>query len=378
MTRDELLRAHGFDPAAQRLARVRRREFTLAWLANRGALIATALALAPAGMGLLESTVRAIPVRWPAVLLYTYVVLALVRWPLPLLSLYLVRRDARDGLLPALPRGLVPRALRRHLIITALAIPLFALLYGLEFAPWRETSWNPILYVFFTGLAEFLYFAHRLGRPRPVEVELKRRAEELGKRMKMKPPRLLYLESPGRVPGGAAYLLVWFWEAIVLSRNLRDRLTPRELDVVLAHELAHRKEFWALVVVYGIRVFGAVVGVGYLLPPLCHLYGIPRFEIGTLPLFLAVCEIALLSVSPLERAAVRWAERRADRMALRATEDPDAFASCMVKLYDGNLIDAAPPRTWQLLFGTHPTGIERVEFARGWNPRPGGSAQSSR
>ncbi|MCD5407746.1 hypothetical protein LR090_00515 [Candidatus Bipolaricaulota bacterium] len=37
-----------------------------------------------------------------------------------------------------------------------------------------------------------------------------------------------------------------------------------------------------------------------------------------------------------------------------------------MKLYDGNLIDAAPGRLWQLLFGTHPTGIQRVRLARLW------------
>ena len=65
---------------------------------------------------------------------------------------------------------------------------------------------------------------------------------------------------------------------------------------------------------------------------------------------------------------MRWAERRADRLALKATGNPAAFASTMIKLYDGNLIDAAPGRLWQLLFGSHPTGLERVKLARCWKP----------
>jgi len=65
---------------------------------------------------------------------------------------------------------------------------------------------------------------------------------------------------------------------------------------------------------------------------------------------------------------MRWAERRADRLALKATWNPVAFASATIKLYDGNLIDAAPGRLWQLFFGSHPTGLERVKLARCWKP----------
>lgn len=204
--------------------------------------MATALALAPLSKAILEALARAIPLRWLAVLLYTYLVLLIVRWPLPALFVYLAHRDFRDGLFPELPRGRISKALRLHLIVTALAIPLFALLLGLDFAPWEKTSWNPILYAAFAGVAEVLFFTAGQGGFRPGDEELRQRAEEIGKRMKVKPPRLKYQEVPGRAPGSAVYILLWFWDVIVLSRSLRSQLTPRELDVVLAHELAHRKE----------------------------------------------------------------------------------------------------------------------------------------
>ncbi|MCD5407747.1 hypothetical protein LR090_00520 [Candidatus Bipolaricaulota bacterium] len=53
-----------------------------------------------------------------------------------------------------------------------------------------------------------------------------------------------------------------------------------------------------LILIFGIRVFGLVLAVGYLLPPLSRLWGIQRFQIGALPLFLVVCELGLILLSP--------------------------------------------------------------------------------
>ena len=363
----EIIRRYGFDPEAQARARARRIELTLWELGHRAALIVTGFALAPVAKPILDTFTRAIPLRWLAVLLYTYVILVLTRWSLPFLLVHLSRMDVRDGLLEAARRPFL-RALTRSLVVLLAATPIFAFVYGLSFSPWQKANWNPVFYAVFVSFVELFLAVFYRGRLRPADEALTQRAKELGKRIKVKSPRLRYLEVPEQAPGGAAYLVIWLWDAIVLTRNLRNQLTMEELDVVLAHELAHRKEGWTLALVFGLRVFPLVVFVGFLLPHLCDLYGIHRFGVEALPLFIALCETALLLASPLERALMRWAERRADRLALKATGNPAAFASTMIKLYDGNLIDAAPGRLWQLLFGSHPTGLERVKLARCWKP----------
>lgn len=361
MTRDEILKKHGFNLEAQARARSRRIEITLWKLGHRAALILSCIALAPASKPILDAFTRAIPLRCFAVLLYTYLIVVLTRWSLPLLLFHLSRMDARDGLREATRRPLL-EAMTRFLLVMFTAIPFFALDYGLSFSPWQKTDWDLILYVIFVGVVKLFLSTPYKGRP--ADETLRRRAEELGKRIKVKPPRLKYLEVPNQAQalGNAAYVRISLWDAIVLTQNLCNRLAPEELDVVLAHELAHRKEWWAPMLIFGARVFALALFVGPLLPQVSSLFGIASFGIETLPIFVALCEVGLLLVSPLERGVTRWAERRADRLALKATGDPKAFASVMVKLYDGNLIDATPGKLWQLLFGTHPTGLQRLEI----------------
>ena len=64
-----------------------------------------------------------------------------------------------------------------------------------------------------------------------------------------------------------------------------------------------------------------------------------------------------------------WLEARADAFALRLDGDPAAFIALQRRLDTTNLSDPDPPRLLHVLFGTHPTGVERLgigeAFARG-------------
>lgn len=154
---------------------------------------------------------------------------------------------------------------------------------------------------------------------------------------------------------------------IVVTDTLLAEYAPREVDAVLAHELAHQRfrDPWT-----GIAVSA---GISLLLVwILSVLYGATYSAFGLAsfadPAGLVVLGFygALLNVvmTPVELGWSRRREDRADRFALDLTKDPEAFASAIVKLHDKNL-GVAHPKPWEvlLLYG-HPPGRARIELAR--------------
>jgi STE24 endopeptidase len=57
-------------------------------------------------------------------------------------------------------------------------------------------------------------------------------------------------------------------------------------------------------------------------------------------------------------------EGRADRHALELTGDPAGFIAMQRRLTVANVADPDPPRALHLLFGTHPTAMQRIAAAR--------------
>jgi STE24 endopeptidase len=62
----------------------------------------------------------------------------------------------------------------------------------------------------------------------------------------------------------------------------------------------------------------------------------------------------------------RQVEARADAFALEETRDPAAIIDLERSLAVRNLSQPDPPRLWHLLFGTHPTTLDRIGFAETW------------
>ena len=56
----------------------------------------------------------------------------------------------------------------------------------------------------------------------------------------------------------------------------------------------------------------------------------------------------------------RRVEASADAFSLRLTRDPGSFIGFDRRLILRNVSDPDPPAVWQLLFGTHPTGVQRI------------------
>jgi STE24 endopeptidase len=68
-------------------------------------------------------------------------------------------------------------------------------------------------------------------------------------------------------------------------------------------------------------------------------------------------------------ALSRRVEASADAFSLRLTREPAAFVALERHLAISNLADPAPPRPFQVLFGTHPTTMQRIGVGVAWARR---------
>jgi STE24 endopeptidase len=158
---------------------------------------------------------------------------------------------------------------------------------------------------------------------------------------------------------------------IVLFDNLLDASEPRQMRLVVAHELGHRRarhvERGTLLAMAGAAAVVLVLWGLLSWPALLEAIGVsgpgdPRVAPF---LFLVVGVFELIGL-PLGAALSRRWEREADRSSLELTRDPQAFESAHRRLARANLADLEPPRAVYALLFSHPTPPERIAAARAW------------
>jgi len=158
---------------------------------------------------------------------------------------------------------------------------------------------------------------------------------------------------------------------IVLFDNLLEASEPRQIRLVVAHELGHRRarhvERGTLLAMAGAAAVVLVLWGLLSWPALLEAIGAsgpgdPRVAPF---LFLVVGVFELIGL-PLGAALSRRWEREADRSSLELTRDPQAFESALRRLARANLADLEPPRAFYALLFSHPTPPERIAAARAW------------
>lgn len=154
---------------------------------------------------------------------------------------------------------------------------------------------------------------------------------------------------------------------VILGDTLRDAYTTEEIEAVLAHEFAHQKlghmirmlVSGACVILAGLYVFWRLWGVIF---DLAGVSGLT--DLAGLALIAAYFFVLGIVAQPFENLYSRRMEAAADRLALSATQNPQAFISLMEKLAAQNLADRAPGPLARLLFFDHPSVEERIAMAR--------------
>jgi STE24 endopeptidase len=154
---------------------------------------------------------------------------------------------------------------------------------------------------------------------------------------------------------------------ILVSDTLLAEHTDDEIEVVLAHELAHHVHgdiWWSIAVESVLMVVGFYVADRVLSTALAPLGLTGKDDLVALPLLALTVGAVSLVLRPLSHALSRMHERRADRFALTLTRNAPAFISAMKRLGQTNLAEERPSRLAQLMFYSHPPLEERIDAAR--------------
>lgn len=157
---------------------------------------------------------------------------------------------------------------------------------------------------------------------------------------------------------------------ILLSDTLLSGYTDDEIEVVLAHELAHHANGDVLTAVAaqtGVLTAGLAAGAGLL--ALSRRFGLAPGVLGAgdvagLPIILLAIGGVSIALTPFVNALSRRHEHRADEYALRLTQRPEAFVSAMRRLGAQNLAEPHPSRVALWMFHSHPPIEQRVARAK--------------
>jgi STE24 endopeptidase len=158
---------------------------------------------------------------------------------------------------------------------------------------------------------------------------------------------------------------------ILVSDTMLAEFSDDEIEVVLAHEIAHHVhgDIWK-----GIAFQSALILAGFYLASLvlrvmagpAGLRGVD--DVAGLPLLLLAAGAVSLVMVPAAHAMSRGFERRADRFALDLTRNPRAFISAMRRLGAQNLAEEDPSKVVQWLFYSHPPVRDRIAVAQAFKP----------
>jgi STE24 endopeptidase len=156
---------------------------------------------------------------------------------------------------------------------------------------------------------------------------------------------------------------------ILVSDTLLSEYSDDEIEVILAHELAHHvhHDIWAGIAWEAALSFVAFFVAGRVLDlavPALGLGGLA--DVAGLPVLLLSVMALSLGGLPVANAVSRAHERRADGFALDLTRNPAAFATAMRRLAAQNLAEERPSRLTRWLFSSHPPIEQRLAMAARW------------
>ncbi len=154
---------------------------------------------------------------------------------------------------------------------------------------------------------------------------------------------------------------------ILVSDTMLAEYSDEEIEVVLAHEIAHHVhgDIWKGIVFESALVLGGFSLAARVLGGVAASFGLRGVaDIAGLPLLLLTGGTVSLVMVPVAHAMSRAFERRADRFALDLTRNPGAFISAMRRLSAQNLAEEQPSKIVQWFFYSHPPVRERIAAAQ--------------
>jgi STE24 endopeptidase len=185
----------------------------------------------------------------------------------------------------------------------------------------------------------------------------------------------------GSRPGGATALLAGIGPArrILVTDTVLDTHADDEVEVIVAHELAHHRRgdaWWTAALTAGALTLELYVAA-HVLPVAAGVFALTGpADIAALPLIALVCGLVAAALMPIANVVSRAQERRADRDALNWTRNPNALVRALKRLSAEHLVEERPSLLAGMLFHRHPGVSERIAAAEQWEntvpqpPRP--------
>lgn len=218
-----------------------------------------------------------------------------------------------------------------------------------------------MLYIYPNWIAPFFNNFNPLEEP-----ELKARIESLLKRCGFNASGLFVMDGSKRSNHGNAYFTGFGQnKRIVFFDTLISRLTPSEIEAVLAHELGHykQKHISKKIALTFLLALGALATLGWLLNQTWFFAGLgvssPNTATGLILFFLA-SPVFTFPLGPIFSAMSRKHEYEADRYAAEVSSATE-LSSALVKLYEDNASTLTPDPLHSVFYDSHPPASLRIE-----------------
>jgi len=202
------------------------------------------------------------------------------------------------------------------------------------------------------------------------EGELRDRIEALLARCGFESGGLYLMDSSRRSSHGNAYFSGFgAAKRIVLFDTLISRLTPTEVEAVLAHELGHFKRQHVrrrLVLIFSLS-FVVFAAMGWLLQHavVFEALGLGRpTTAGAILLIMLTAPYLLFVLRPLMASYSRRHEFEADAYAAEHA-DAGALVSALVRLYKDNASTLTPDPVHSAVYDSHPPAAQRIARLQG-------------
>jgi STE24 endopeptidase len=156
---------------------------------------------------------------------------------------------------------------------------------------------------------------------------------------------------------------------ILLSDTLLAEHSDDEIEVILAHELAHHvhRDIWKAIALEVALITLGLYLADRALTAFAGWLGLAgKSDIAALPLLVLAAGAVSVALLPLANGLSRAHERRADRYALEMTRNADAFITAMKRLAAQNLAEEQPSPIVEALFHSHPSMSSRIAAAQAW------------
>ena len=286
--------------------------------------------------------------------------------------------EARFGFNKTTPAVFLADLAKAAALAVALGAPvLLAVFWFLEAAGrwWWAYTW--VAWVGFSLALVAVYprwIAPLFNRFVPLEDgELRRRIEALVARCGFRAEGLFVMDGSRRSSHGNAYFTGFGrTKRIVFFDTLVERLTPGEIEAVLAHELGHfaRGHIPRMLAVRFALALALLAAMGWLIqePAYYRALGLAQGHPGAaLAGFALVLPVFMFPLQPLASLLARAHEFEADAFAARHASAGD-LVSALAKLYRDNAATLTPDPLHSLVYDSHPPAALRIAHLKDATP----------